>query len=90
MKIQDLFEIFSEKYNKPIEYCNIRSGEKLLESLVNETQSLRLKKIENYMHILSVLECTDINEIEQKDYNSKINTISKEDLKQYLIDLNLY
>jgi FlaA1/EpsC-like NDP-sugar epimerase len=90
MKIQDLFEIFSEKYNKPIEYCNIRSGEKLLESLVNETQSLRLKKIENYMHISSVLENTGINDSEQKDYNSKINTISKEDLKQYLIDLNLY
>jgi UDP-N-acetylglucosamine 4,6-dehydratase len=91
MKIKDLLEIFSEKYNKPIQITGLRVGEKLLESLINETQSLRIYKSNKYIHIKSVLENNnEISEIsEQKDYNSMINTISKEDLKNYLIDLNL-
>jgi UDP-glucose 4-epimerase len=38
MNVKDLMEIFSEKYNKPIKITGLRSGEKMLESLINETQ----------------------------------------------------
>ena len=38
----DLIEIFSELYNKPIIDGKLRPGEKMLESLINETQTMRL------------------------------------------------
>lgn len=90
MMVVDLMSIFSEKYNKPIKITGLRAGEKLLESLINETQSGRLSKIGKYTHIHSVLEYNEpINSEILNDYNSTINPISKDELKQYLIDLNL-
>ena len=51
-KIIDMLEIFSEKYNKPIIDGKLRPGEKLLESLINETQSIRLEfGPDGYMYI---------------------------------------
>jgi UDP-glucose 4-epimerase len=94
MKVKDLLEIFSEKYNKPIIKTGIRPGEKLLESLINETQSLRLIKKEKYYYIKSIFYCKkneiqNIESYEIKDYNSKINPLTKEELKMYLNKLNL-
>jgi len=91
MKVKDLLEIFSEKYNKPIINVGIRPGEKLLESLINETQSLRLVKKEKYYYIKSIFYCkkNKIQPNEIKDYNSKINPLTKEELKIYLNNLNL-
>jgi UDP-N-acetylglucosamine 4,6-dehydratase/5-epimerase len=88
-KIIDLIKIFSEKYNKPIEKGELRPGEKLLESLINETQSMRLiKGKDGYMFIKppykNIMVDSDV-----KDYNSKLNPLSKEDLKKYLLELNL-
>ena len=88
-KIIDLIEIFSEKYNKPIERGELRPGEKLLESLINETQSMRLiKGKDGYMFIKppyrNIMVENGVN-----DYNSKLNPLSKEDLKRYLLELNL-
>ena len=54
MKIMDLAEIFSSIYNKPIKVTGIRVGEKLHESLINETESLRTQFIpENDRFIIS-------------------------------------
>jgi len=90
MKVIDLLEIFSEKYNKPIIISGLRAGEKLLESLINETQSGRLVKNGKYTHILSVLEYSDPIDINNLlDYNSTINPISKNELKTYLYNLEL-
>lgn len=87
-KVIDLIEIFSEIYNKPILNGKLRPGEKMLESLINETQSMRLVKDDNgYSYIKPCyknIECTDLI-----DYNSKLNPMSKEELKEYLINLNL-
>ena len=91
INIKDLIELFSEKYNKEIVIDNLRPGEKILESLINETQSGRIEKKGKYIHIKSVLEFNDkININNLIDYNSKINPITKEELKEYLIKLNLY
>ena len=54
MKIKDLLELFSEKYNKPIIITGLRPGEKLLESLINKTQSGRIIKKGKYIHIRSI------------------------------------
>ena len=90
MNVIDLMEIFSEKYNKPIKITSIRPGEKMLESLINPTQSGRLKKINNYYHIKSIFDFNEvINDTNLMDYNSKINPLNKENLKKYLIDRKL-
>lgn len=90
MKIKDLIELFAEKYNKNIEIIGLRNNEKLLENLINESQSARIIKKDKYIHIKSVLEFNDKIDIKDlKEYNSNINNLSKEELKKYLIELNL-
>jgi UDP-N-acetylglucosamine 4,6-dehydratase len=54
MKVLDLIELFAEKYCKPIARIGIRPGEKMMETLINETQASRMKVINNYYHIKSV------------------------------------
>jgi len=88
--VKDLIEIFSERYNKPIEKMRLRPGEKLLESLVNHTQSLRLVKDNDssYMYIRAPHKNCDTNN-KPNDYNSKINPLTKEHLEKYLVKLDL-
>ncbi len=88
-KIIDMIEIFSEKYNKPIVDGKLRPGEKMLESLINETQSTRLihGKI-GYMYIKPPYKNIMVNN-ELKDYNSKLNPLTKKELRLYLEELNL-
>jgi UDP-N-acetylglucosamine 4,6-dehydratase len=89
LNVIDLIEIFSEKYNKPIIYTGLRPGEKLLESLINETQSSRLDIKDNgYMHIKPSYNIKNFNQ-DIKDYNSTINPLNKKELKEYLTKLNL-
>jgi len=89
LKLIDLMQIFSEKYNKPVRITGLRPGEKMLESLISETQAMRLIKKENgYMHIKppykNLLILDDVY-----NYNSKINPLSKEELFDYLNNLEL-
>jgi FlaA1/EpsC-like NDP-sugar epimerase len=72
-----------------VKITGLRPGEKMLESLISETQAMRLIKKENgYMHIkpsyknLLILE--DVH-----NYNSKMNPLSKEELFKYLNNLKL-
>lgn len=88
MKLIDLFELFSTKYNKPVSITGIRAGEKLLESLINETQSARILKCDDYTHIRSIFNKVEPND-ELHDYNSKLNTLTKLELEQYLTNLEL-
>ena len=85
----DLIEIFSELYNKPIVDGILRPGEKMLESLINETQSMRLEfGKDDYMYIKPPF--TNFMTRENiRDYNSTINPLSKEELKKYLESLKL-
>jgi UDP-N-acetylglucosamine 4,6-dehydratase len=90
MKVKDLIEIFSEIYEKPIKNIGIKPGEKLLESLINSSQSARLVKNDDYTHIKSILSFNkDINENILNDYNSKINPLTKSELFSYLNELKL-
>tara|TARA_Y100000389_G_C17450622_1_gene514531 strand:+ start:709 stop:1686 length:978 start_codon:yes stop_codon:yes gene_type:complete len=90
LKIKDLMELFSEKYNKPIKITGLRPGEKLLESLINESQSGRIERCGKYTHIKSVFNFNKkIDGNNLKDYNSTINPLTKKELKDYLIKLNL-
>lgn len=90
MNVKDLVELFSEKYNKPIKITGIKPGEKLLESLINKTQSGRIKINGEYTHIKSIYDFNEsIDETLLNDYNSKINPLNKEQLRLYLNKLNL-
>ena len=89
MNVKDLVGIFSEKYNKPVVVTGLRSGEKLLESLINDTQSGRIIVNGDYTHIKSVIKYPNIINEDMKDYNSKINPLTKEQLHEYLNTLNL-
>jgi len=88
-KIVDLMDIFSDIYKKPIIKGVLRPGEKILESLINETQSARVVNGPyGYMYIKPSYKNLFCNDNIQ-DYNSKINPLSKEELKNYLISLKL-
>ena len=90
MNVKDLVELFSEKYNKPIKITGLKPGEKLLESLINKTQSGRIKINGEYTHIKSIYDFNEsIDETSLNDYNSKINPLNKEELRTYLNKLNL-
>jgi FlaA1/EpsC-like NDP-sugar epimerase len=89
MKLIDLMEIFSEKYKKPIKITGLRPGEKMLESLISETQSMRLiMGNDNYMYIKPVYKNILITDNIQ-NYNSKLNPLTKNELFQYLKELQL-
>lgn len=90
MNIKDLIEIFSEIYMKPIVNIGIKPGEKLLESLINVSQSARIEKCLDYIHIRSIFNFTDpVSEENLNDYNSKLNPLSKNELKKFLQNLDL-
>ena len=90
MNVKDLVELFSEKYNKPIKITGIKPGEKLLESLINKSQSGRIKINGKYTHIKSIYDFNEsIDESSLNDYNSKINPLNKEELRTFLFNLNL-
>lgn len=87
--IIDLIEIFSEIYKKPVIKGILRPGEKMLESLINETQSLRIQTDDfGYTYIKPVYKNITLNN-DIRDYNSKINPLTKEELKEYLNKLKL-
>jgi FlaA1/EpsC-like NDP-sugar epimerase len=90
MKVKDLIEIFSEIYKKPIKNIGIKPGEKLLESLINTSQSARIIKNGDYTHIKSIFNFNEeIDESSLNDYNSKFNPLTKTELFTYLNDLKL-
>jgi UDP-glucose 4-epimerase len=89
LKMIDLIEIFSEKYDKPIKVTGLRPGEKMLESLISETQAMRLVKMENgYMHIKPPYKNLLVTE-DVQNYNSKLNPLTKFELREFMNNLSL-
>jgi UDP-N-acetylglucosamine 4,6-dehydratase/5-epimerase len=83
MNIKDLFELFSEKYAKPIVVTGLRPGEKIREVLINETQARQVIKHGSYFHIRH-----GVFNSESPDCSGRL--LSKDDLRQLLSSLNLY
>ena len=89
MNLMDLMEIFSEKYGKPVKITGLRPGEKMLESLISDTQSMRLVKKKNgYMHIKAPYKNLLVTE-DIQNYNSKLNPLSKGELYEFMNKLAL-
>jgi len=89
LRIKDLFEIFAKKYNKEIKITGLRSNEKILEQLINKTQSTHIYNYGKYIHIYSINSNNNFDYSNMRSYNSDINTLSKDELENYLIELNL-
>ena len=85
--IRHLIEIFGKKYNKSTVLGQMRHGEKLSESLINETQSLRIEKRDNYYHIHPSYKSGQMGE--RREYNSQMELINKQELLTYLTRLKL-
>lgn len=88
-RVKDLIEIFSELYNKPIKTGSLRPGEKLLESLINETQSLRIiSNKDGYTYIQPNYKEIPVQDT-SVDYNSKLYPLTKNELFLFLSKLKL-
>ena len=89
LNVSELMDIFSVKYGKPIVTTGLRSGEKCVEALINESQSSRIVVHGKYTHIKSVLKYPDVKNTEIKEYNSNMNRMTQSELKEYLEGLHL-
>lgn len=88
-RLQDLMEIFSEKQNKPIRITGLRPGEKLLESLISETQSMRLVKGPRGQMQIKPAQKNTVSIEPVRNQNSFTNPLSKDELKTMLMEQNL-
>ncbi len=86
MKIGDLAEIFSQKYNKPIKYIGLRPGEKLHEDLINESESSRTIDIDTHYIIGPAYKPGKGNVF---SYTSADNVMSKQQLHDHLSKLGI-
>lgn len=91
--VRDLISIFCDIYGKTYKETQMKVGEKINESLINETQSVRtIKKIDNmgkiYYHTKSNYKYGNMN-AEMFDYNSKVGTIMKDELLDFLKKNNM-
>lgn len=86
MRILDLANIFSKRYNKPVKVVGIRSGEKVHESMINHTESLRTVERGDVFVIKPAYETTIYNE-QVFDFNSSLDVLGIEELESYLTSL---
>lgn len=87
MKIGDLAEIFSNFYKKDIKIIGLRPGEKINESLINCEESSRSSfSGERYIINHSMSESSE----KYFEYTSNQDILSKKDLENYLISLNIF
>lgn len=90
MRVGDLAEIFSEKYKKPIKIIGLRPGEKKHEDLINESESVRTRKIAPPVGFNYVIgPAYDAGSGKRFTYTSADNVMDKQALKSYLQRLNM-
>lgn len=86
MKIIDLAEFFADKYKVGIDITGIRSGEKMHESMINATESMRTVDDGSHFIIYPAYD-TYIYNHKPFDFNSADTCMSKDDLYEYLTEL---
>jgi len=89
MRVKDLVELFSEIYKKPIKIIGIRPGEKIHESLINQTESIRTVNT-GKQYIIKPIHENKIYNVELYNYNSSQNIMDKNSLFTYLDSLNIF
>ena len=85
----DLAEIFSERYDKPIEIIGIRPGEKLHEDLISRPESVRVRD-EAGFYKMSPSHTDVALDAKIFDYSSDQDVLSKHNLEAYLEGLGIF
>ena len=88
MRIYDLVTSFAKQYDKPFHITGVRPGEKIHESLINESQAARTVEKDGYMHIQSAL-TAQTGDIQVKDYSSKAHILTRAQLYYRLLNEGL-
>lgn len=88
MRIGDLAEIFSERFNKPIKVIGRRPGEKAHEDLVNESESVRTSDFNEHF-IIGPAFSTGLSTNKRFTYSSSNDVMSKEQLLAHLSKLGI-
>lgn len=83
MNIMDLANIFAKKYNKRVEMIPIRPGEKIAETLVGVSESLRTRK-DNDHYIISPAHYDVSSSCSYFEYTSADDVLSIDALESYL------
>lgn len=90
MKIGDLAEIFSKRYNKPVKIIGLRPGEKKHEDLVNESESVRTRKVQPPVGFNYVIgPAFDAGNGERFVYSSSDIVMDKDALEKHLDRLGI-
>jgi FlaA1/EpsC-like NDP-sugar epimerase len=89
MRILDLAEIFSARFNKPIEIVGMRPGEKLHEALISEPESVRVAFDGTYYHMAPAHSSVALDaKIFKNESNDDV--LSPEALGDYLDSLGIF
>jgi UDP-N-acetylglucosamine 4,6-dehydratase len=86
MRIIDLANIFSKRYNKPVQIVGIRSGEKIHEAMINETESLRTIERNNRFVVKPIYDTTIYNQ-NIFQFDSSMDVLEINVLEEYLESL---
>lgn len=92
MRILDLAECFSARYDKPVKAVGIRPGEKLHEALINDAESLRQREEKGQSgktrYVLGTIH-DQVTNLVQTWYTSKDDLLEIDQLRSYLDELHL-
>ena len=88
MRVGDLAEIFSEKYEKPIRVIGLRPGEKKHEDLINESESTR-SYMKDYRHYVIGPAYKAGDSGKRFTYTSADSVMTKAELHEHLMRLRV-
>ncbi len=86
MRVGDLAQIFSERYNKPIKIIGLRPGEKTHEDLINSSESVRTYSHANRFVIEPAFNAGSYKTF---TYTSGDEVMTKDELKSHLTKLGI-
>jgi len=92
-RIQDLAELFIERYGGEIKEVGIRPGEKIHEELINEEEMRRTYKRDDGYFVITPIDDTSDNLLPKADlkrYSSDLCLLTKDELRDYLERNNIF
>jgi UDP-glucose 4-epimerase len=89
MRIVDLANIFSRRFQKPVSVIGMRPGEKMHEALISEAESVRVTK-ENDFYVMQPSFAPVSQDAHMFEYSSDQDLLTPEALEDYLASLGIF